>query len=318
MDLDQLLDEADPTLGVHFEVPDVEAIIGRQPSSSHQPALLGLGSRRAASAWLGIVVVLLAALVVGVRVESTSKPTAVTPASAPASWKKVTFGGLTMYAPGNWPMTSQTAWADCSTASQPLFKADSVMLDAGLRPAAAYYCPEITATSRIPPVYGLVIDPGQFGPLGNAVGIEPAVSGFGKCLQIRNLSACPTSTNYGGILVLAVHIPGRTQPVAVEIGLAGGGVVAHTILYSMRASGASPVTIPRGIPNKTTIDKPLCRAVAAEWGYTVVSWNPLTLRAGAHPKMALNSATYDTAALCIMTMGITPGGPPNTAVPTTS
>ena len=48
MDLDQLLDEADPTLGVLFEVPAVETIIGSQRSVLHQPTL-----RRTRGGWHG-------------------------------------------------------------------------------------------------------------------------------------------------------------------------------------------------------------------------------------------------------------------------
>jgi hypothetical protein len=36
--------------------------------------------------------------------------------------------------------------------------------------------------------------------------------------------------------VLKVTVPGRTMPVVVSIGLAGNGMVARTILYSLRAA----------------------------------------------------------------------------------
>ena len=64
-------------------------------------------------AWLGIVVVLVVGLVVGVRLASNSK-SVVRPASVPASWQKVTFGGLTMYVPGNLPVESRTIWNTCN------------------------------------------------------------------------------------------------------------------------------------------------------------------------------------------------------------
>jgi hypothetical protein len=189
-----------------------------------------------AIAMAAAICVLVVVLVVGV---SSSKPTVVTPgrpAGVPASWQRVTYGGLTMYAPGNWSIVTEQTWGDCGTAGQPLFKASAVVLDSGDQ-GAVYHCPAITSSSSIAPIYGLVLDPGQNGPLAG-------VSGFEKCLQVNDLSVCPTSTNYGGILVLAVHIHGRAQPVAVEIGLAGGGKVAHTILYSMRASGSKPTSPP--------------------------------------------------------------------------
>jgi hypothetical protein len=171
------------------------------------------------------------ALVLVFGVSSSSKTNVVSPASVPASWQRVSFGGLTMLAPGNWPVTSQKTWGDCGTAGQPLFKASSIVLDTGAE-FVQYFCPLITSHSSIPPVYGLLVDPGTYGPLVNG-------DGFGKCIQINGLSVCPTATDYGGILVVAVFIPGVTRSVGVEIGLAGHGKVAHTILYSMRPAVAS-------------------------------------------------------------------------------
>src|SRR3984957_19730018 len=184
MDLDQLLDEADPTLGVVFEVPAVEKVIGSQRSSLHQPTLRR-SSRRVAWAWLCIVVVLVVGLVIGVREASTSKPTVVTPVSVPASWQKVTFGGLTMYAPGNWTTVTEGAWGSCGFGNQP-FRVSSVVLNTGLQ-SFNVECP-ITPESLTRPVYGLLIDPGQYGPLSD-------VNGFAACQRINALSVCPTSTS---------------------------------------------------------------------------------------------------------------------------
>ena len=59
-----------------------------------------------------------------------------------------------------------------------------------------------------------------------------------QCLRLHGLTACPgTSLSYS-ILVLKVTVPGRSKPVYVSIGLAGNGMVARTILYSLRASPA--------------------------------------------------------------------------------
>ena len=56
---------------------------------------------------------------------------------------------------------------------------------------------------------------------------------------------------------MAVHVPGRSQPVAVEIGLAGSGQIARTILYSMRLSGSStPPTTTTTIRTSTTTTTP--------------------------------------------------------------
>jgi hypothetical protein len=194
-------------------------------------------SRRVALAWLGVVVVLVAGLVIGVRVESSS-PRLITPtrpASVPRSWKQVNFGGLSLYVPGSWPVVSERAWGDCATAGQPLFRASTVVLDTGTE-FLAYHCPAITSKSSIPPEYGLVVDPGSYGPISGS-------TEFDKCQPINDLSVCPTSTDYGGLLIVAAHLPGVARPVAVEIGLAGNGRVAHMVLDSMRARSPSTPTV---------------------------------------------------------------------------
>jgi hypothetical protein len=194
-------------------------------------------SRREALAWLGVVVVLVVGLVVGVRVESSSPRVIITPTqpgSVPRSWKQVNFGGLSMYVPGAWPVVSERAWGDCATAGQPLFRASSVVLDSGSE-FLAYHCPAITSKSSIPPEYGLVVDPGPYGPISGS-------TEFDKCRRINDLSVCPTSTDYGGVLIVAAHLPGVAGPVAVEIGLGGDGTVARMVLDSMRASSSSTPT----------------------------------------------------------------------------
>jgi hypothetical protein len=56
------------------------------------------------------------------------------------------------------------------------------------------------------------------------------------CLHIHGLTACPATTPAYAILFLRVTVPGRKTPVLVSIGLAGNGMMARTILYSLRAA----------------------------------------------------------------------------------
>ena len=58
------------------------------------------------------------------------------------------------------------------------------------------------------------------------------------CLSLHGLRACLTSVdvNYGGVFELIIAVSGRSRPTLVEIGLAGNGMVAKTILYSLRAA----------------------------------------------------------------------------------
>jgi photosystem II stability/assembly factor-like uncharacterized protein len=59
------------------------------------------------------------------------------------------------------------------------------------------------------------------------------------CLDLHGLTACPATSPAYSILVLKVTVPGRKTPVYVSIGLAGNGMVAKTILYSLRPATAS-------------------------------------------------------------------------------
>jgi hypothetical protein len=72
---------------------------------------------------------------------------------------------------------------------------------------------------------GLLIDPGGYRPEGTT----------GSCHNMNELSVCMVTSDPYGELTLSVEVPGHLYPVAVEIGLAGNGMVARTILYSMRA-----------------------------------------------------------------------------------
>ena len=54
--------------------------------------------------------------------------------------------------------------------------------------------------------------------------------------RASGVSACPATSPPYSILVLKVTVPGHKQPVYVSIGLAGNGMVARTILYSLRAA----------------------------------------------------------------------------------
>jgi hypothetical protein len=62
------------------------------------------------------------------------------------------------------------------------------------------------------------------------------------CLNLDGLRGCVTNITYGGVFKLVVAVPGRVRPTLVEIGLAGNGMVARTILYSLRPASASAAT----------------------------------------------------------------------------
>jgi hypothetical protein len=164
----------------------------------------------------------------------TYSPRAVTLApgaspSVPRSWYRVSFGGLSAAVPRSWPVEHQADWSlGCSPINLSLSE-QQVLLSLGTTELAPS-CPDLSSSNLSLPTYhdGLVIDPGPYGPI-------PADASFGPCLHIHRLRVCPTTTDAYGVLVLSIHVPGATRPVAVEIGLAGSGITARTILDSLRA-----------------------------------------------------------------------------------
>lgn len=172
--------------------------------------------RRTAFLWLGGVVVLIVVLVLGFGAGLGSNGGSNPPTGTGPGWHQITFGGLRLSVPTGWPVRSEDAWGDCGPAGSPYFKSSTVVLDTGVQ-AVVFHCPSYSPNSTIAPMYGIVVDPGPNGPLeGQRVS---------SCQDVNGLRLCP-SADYGGIEVFAVYIPGRSQPVAIEIGLAGSGQVA--------------------------------------------------------------------------------------------
>ncbi len=57
-----------------------------------------------------------------------------------------------------------------------------------------------------------------------------------SCLSLRSVTVCPATSPAYFSLIVKVAMLGRNNPVFVSIGLAGNGMVARTILYSLRAA----------------------------------------------------------------------------------
>lgn len=211
--------------------------------------------RRSALLWVGGVVVLIVALVLGLGpLESNGGSNS--PTGHGAGWHQITFGGLRLSVPTSWPVRSENA-SDCGTTRVPYFVPSSVVLVTAVKGTAEACLP----VGRVGPMYGLVIDTDPDAPLGdfndnvcqevNDREVCPDTgTNFGQCEDVNGLKACPV-TNYGGVQDFVVNIPGRSSPVAVEIGLAGSGQIARTILHSMRESGSTP-DVPPTTPTTAT------------------------------------------------------------------
>ena len=244
---------AQEVIAAHSSLPANATVGGsryRRPSRMNNYAL-------GAAAMATAICVLVLVLVFGFGVASTTKPTVITPARpsfVPASWQKVTFGGLTMYAPGNWPVEAQKVWGDCATADN-LYSShllSCLIQDSKESPIIARQSGR-KVQSGLSMVSSLT--QGHTGhsqvsgestpdsPRGYPTASENASkSTICRCAPQRPATAASSS--------LRCTYPVAAQPVAVEIGLAGGGKVAHTIEYSMRAAGSTP-KVPPTTPTTT-------------------------------------------------------------------
>jgi hypothetical protein len=150
----------------------------------------------------------------------------------PSSWQQVTFAGLRFSAPANWPInrTQVTPGLGAICRQQGVAFWDTIVtLSTDARPLLLPPCPRMSPTPQ-QPENGVQVDSG--------LRTEPmaTLSLSAHCLVLHGLTACPATSPAYSILVLRVNVPGRSKPVFVSIGLAGNGMVARTILDSVRAA----------------------------------------------------------------------------------
>ena len=150
--------------------------------------------------------------------------------TVPSSWQQVSFGGLRFSVPANWPVTQTQVTPGLGAICRTLgvaFASTTVTLSTDARPLLLPPCAYFPPTPQ-QPENGVQVDSG--------LRTEPTVtlSLSAHCLVLHGLTACPATSPAYSILVLRVNVPGRDKPVFVSIGLAGNGMVARTILYSLR------------------------------------------------------------------------------------
>jgi len=215
------------------------------------PYLAGYGLEYEANDYivpsLGIEVAGVGPLAKQVLSTLTRSPRAVVLASGPVpavqyGWHTLTFDGLSFTAPGWWQVTSTFynygIGTPCTSLPGASFFNEGVgggeVVLSTDRFLAAFPCPIESGTPG--PVYpggGIEVDAGSntLSELATE-GLHPAFSRH--CPDLHGLTACPASSPAYSILGLKVRVPGRATPVFVSIGLAGNGMVARTILYSLR------------------------------------------------------------------------------------
>jgi hypothetical protein len=147
----------------------------------------------------------------------------------PSTWRSLSFAGVNFAVPATWPVLHYDTYGPPCGGGSPVFGTTGVFLDTDSKLAVSH-CGELGYLSPKQATDGLSINriPTQF---------FPASTRYGKCLRVHDLTACLATLYPYSVLVLRVSVPGRPKPVIVSIGLAGTGVVARTILYSLRPTG---------------------------------------------------------------------------------
>ena len=200
--------------------------------------------------------------------------------SVPSSWRSVTFGGIRLSVPARWLVEKESLFfLTCFSGPAEGYSLShaSVVLDSDVR-VGVEGC--VAAPSSAQPVRspsnGLRIDTGPA-----FLSVQTFRFASGKCLDLHGLTACPATSPEYSILVLRVTVPGRTKPVFVSIGLAESGVIARTILYSLRpaTSNMMPTGVVTGVSdacsNFATKGSPVRVVISA--GPTVVASESLHL-----------------------------------------
>ncbi|MGN6791380.1 MAG: hypothetical protein ACTHJW_03220, partial [Streptosporangiaceae bacterium] len=140
----------------------------------------------------------------------------------PHSWRWHDFGGIRFAAPGDWALMRDGHYA-CPF---------------GLSPNVVILVP---AQNRIMPRCGIVVATAaaESAHFGITVTTGPGVGGgtaqFDGCALRNGMRQCYSAPPLrGGVLDVAVFAPGRHRVTFVDIGLAGDGVTARTIVDSIR------------------------------------------------------------------------------------
>jgi hypothetical protein len=159
----------------------------------------------------------------------------------PRTWRWHVFDGVRFATPPTWPTQTTDVFSSCRS-----------FVALGARQVVSYSSRNVVIEPDKPvvdldtdqTVYNGSCPPGQYSEYapGNGVQIDagsaqvptPSPSRLDKVIRINGLVAYVEASQPFDILDLLVIVPGRAMPLEVEIGLAGSGMIAGTVLRSMR------------------------------------------------------------------------------------
>jgi hypothetical protein len=154
------------------------------------------------------------------------------PPAVPSSWRWLSFAGLRFSVPASWPLDRTNTFNQaCLTPTSLSTPAQTTMLNTDQNTFVPPCVPVPQWFTE--PVDGLDINSGLGG---NLFGILPGQCAALTLPSARGLPTCEDEALPYGVLTLRVTLPKHPKPVFVSIGLAGNGMVAWTILHSLRAA----------------------------------------------------------------------------------
>ena len=150
----------------------------------------------------------------------------------PPDWRWHDIGGISFAVPGAWSVRRTDKWGNCATAGPPTTFSNTLLVS-----TAAKTCGPVGSEAPLAGSWAQALGVSVgYGPLATAevTGGSPL-----SCMRLAGLRACipaySDSGSFGNPLMLAVYPHGsHSQPVIIQIGMAGTGSVARTILDSIR------------------------------------------------------------------------------------
>lgn len=162
--------------------------------------------------------------------------------AAPASWRTMSFAGLSFAVPSTWRAQHARDWLGCV----PELAAHAVVLDTASISTLDASCPAppVTAGGRAP-VPGLVVASGKY---------VQAPGRTSRCMPVHDLQVCvEPASPASSVLSLLVRLHGSSAPVDLQLGLAGTGAVPRAILDSLRGADTKVLAEPACVPGQLTL-----------------------------------------------------------------
>ncbi|HLI44867.1 MAG TPA: DUF4232 domain-containing protein [Acidimicrobiales bacterium] len=225
--------------------------------------------------------------------------------AAPASWRTISFGGVTLSAPPEWRELHRDYWLGCP----PTLLRATVLLDTASVNASGFSCPGYPATAGDEAaVPGLTIAAGRY-----VARPKPSA----RCWSARGLGVCvEPSADQSAVLTLSVGVPGVAHPVVIELGLAGSGAVPRAILDSLRPTRpAKTLAEPACRPSQLSLALGTYGVAAGSFSETLVftDASPAPCVLSGWPRVDVSGPAARRARIVLVTDS-PPGSPTSTPV----